>query len=206
MAMDVIAATRAESENVTAWGHVVRTGLYAGITVLLLSLVGVLSLFNARNIIVDVLSLAYAMIGLVLIGAGIAVAKRGLFGSPVSAIIGAGVAGAIGAAFLAALAIFMTLVNARFIFINLEPKLLKLLTFNMQPPAMGAATMIGIGAAAAAAAALLVLLPSVLRRPDLGGADRRRRRRPVPGADPDHRSSTTSPPNGCTICSTPTPV
>lgn len=169
MAMDVIAATRAESEDITSWGHSVRTGLYAGITLLLLALIGVLSLFNARNIIVDVLSLAYAMIGLVLIGTGIAVAKRGLFSNPVSAIIGAGVAGAIGAAFLAALAIFMTLVNARFVFINLEPKLLKLLTFNMQPPAMGALAMIGLGALVAAAAALLVSLPSVLRRPIAAG-------------------------------------
>jgi branched-chain amino acid transport system permease protein len=165
MAMDVVAATRAESDDVSAWGHSFRIGLYTGITLLLLALMGVLSLFNNRNIIVDVLSLAYAMLGLVLIGTGIAVAKRGLFGNPVSAVVGAAVAGAIGAGFLAALAIFMTLVNARFIFINLEPKLLKLLTFSMQPPAMGAAAMIGLGAVVAAGGALLVSLPSMLRRP-----------------------------------------
>lgn len=165
MAMDVVAASRVEHDDATPWGHVGSTGLLLGVGVLALSMVGVLNIFTERWIIVDYVSLAYAMLGFVLFIAGVLVAKRGLFTNPVLAIVGGAVAGGIAAAFGAALAMIMSLVNLRFVFVALEPKLLKLLTLGLQPPATGALGLIALGAALGAVGALIVSLPWVLRRP-----------------------------------------
>ncbi|MEZ5925203.1 MAG: branched-chain amino acid ABC transporter permease [Hyphomicrobiaceae bacterium] len=165
MAMDVIAASRADHDDATPWGHVGSTGLYLGIAVLALCMVGVLNIFTERSIVVGYISLAYAMLGFTLLAAGVMVAQRGLLSSPAMCIVGGAVAGAIAAVFGAALAVIMSLVNLRFIFVAMEPKLLKLLTFGLQPPILGALALIALGAALGAFGALIVVLPRVVRRP-----------------------------------------
>jgi branched-chain amino acid transport system permease protein len=165
MAMDVIAASRMEHDDTTAWGHVGTSGLYMGITGLGLSVVGILGLFTQRFIVVDYITLSYAMLGFALASAGLLVGGRGLFSNPVMTIIGGAAAGALAAAFVAVLAIVMSLFNLRPVFVALEPKLLQLLTFSITPPALGALAMVGLGAALGGAAALLVSLPRILRRP-----------------------------------------
>lgn len=165
MAMDVVAASRIEHDDTTPWGHVGSTGLLAGVAVLAMAMMGILNLFADRPIIVGYVSLAYAMIWVTLAAAGMFVARRGLMTNPVMAIAGGAIAGAIAATFLAVLAIIMTQFSLRFIFVALEPKLLKILTLGMQPPATGALVMIAAGAGLGAIGALLVSLPNIVRRP-----------------------------------------
>ena len=165
MAMDVIAASRLEHDDATSWGHVASTGLYLGVAVLALSMVGVLNIFTERSIVVGYISLAYAMLGFILLSAGMLVAKRNLLNNPMLGIVGGAVAGGIAASFGAVLAVIMSLVNLRFIFVAMEPKLLNLLTFGLQPPLLGALALIAMGAALGAFGAFVVSLPRVLRRP-----------------------------------------
>jgi branched-chain amino acid transport system permease protein len=163
--MDVIAASRIEHDDATPWRHVGTTGLYMGITALALAMVGILGLFTERHIIVGYISLSYAMLGFTFAAAGMLVARRGLMGNPVLAVVGGAAAGAIAAAFVAVLAVVISLVNLRTVFVALDAKLLRFLTFGLEPPALGALAMIGLGAALAALGALVVSLPWVLRRP-----------------------------------------
>jgi branched-chain amino acid transport system permease protein len=136
-----------------------------GITALALAMVGILGLFTERHIIVGYISLSYAMLGFTFAAAGMLVARRGLMGNPVLAVVGGAAAGAIAAAFVAVLAVVISLVNLRTVFVALDAKLLRFLTFGLEPPALGALAMIGLGAALAALGALVVSLPWVLRRP-----------------------------------------
>ncbi len=165
MSFDVVASSRVERDTATPWEHALSIGLYCGITALALAVVGILSLFIQRPIIVNVLSLSYALLGACFFVAGMLVASRGLFSNPVMSVIGGTFAGAIAAAFLGTLALVMSTVNLRPVFYVLDAALLKLLTFQMPSVALGAATMVGLGAALGAFGAVIVLLPSVLRRP-----------------------------------------
>lgn len=163
MAMDVVAASRVEHDDTTPWGHVVSTGLLVGIAVLAMAMMGILGLFSERPIIVGYVSLAYAMMAFSFLGAGILVARRGLFTNAPSAIIGGGVAGALAAALPAALAIVMMNFSLRFIFVALEPKLLNVLTYGIKPPMTGVLALVVAGAVLGAIGALLVQLPNMLR-------------------------------------------
>jgi len=169
MSFDVVASSRIETEETRPWRHTLQVGMQLGVTAFMLALVGILGMFNNRPIIVGVLTLAYATIGVTFGAAGILVARRGLFASPGQTVLAGAVAGLIAAAFLSIMAIAMSLINLRFIFVALDPALYKFLTFNRPTLYEGVAAMLALGAALGAAGAALVLLPGWLRRPLTGG-------------------------------------
>ena len=57
MSFEVVASSRVEERKATSWRLVVNTGLQAGGTGIALALVGILSMFNNRPIIVGLLTL-----------------------------------------------------------------------------------------------------------------------------------------------------
>ena len=76
MSFEVVASSRLEERKTTSWRLVVNTGLQMGGTGLALALVGILSMFNNRPIIVGVLTLGYATLGLLFLVAGILVGYK----------------------------------------------------------------------------------------------------------------------------------
>ena len=54
MSFEVVASSRIEERKTTAWRHAVDTGLQMGGTGIALAMVGILSMFNQRPIIVGV--------------------------------------------------------------------------------------------------------------------------------------------------------
>ena len=169
MSFDVVASSRIEQRKTTPWRHAVATGLQLGAVGVFLGVVGILSMFNGRPIIVGLLTLGYGTLGVLFMSAGALVARRRLFGSSGAALVGGLAAGGLAAAVIALLPAVMSLVNLRSIFVALDPPLLQMLTFGFQPVVLGLGALLVLGVALGALGALLVNLPSAVRRPLVGG-------------------------------------
>ena len=169
MAFEIVAASRAEQAKTTPWRHALRTGLVLGGAAVFMAVVGILMMFQNRPIIVDTLTLGYATLGLTLFTAGLLVARRGLFGHRDPTIVGGVVAGALAAGLPALLAVVMSLVDLRGVFVALNAPLLAMLTFHQSPAWLGAAGLLVLGAALGGAGALFLQLPDRIRRPLAAG-------------------------------------
>jgi branched-chain amino acid transport system permease protein len=169
MAFEIVAASRAEQAKTTPWRHAIRTGLALGAANLFMAAVGILMMFQNRPIIVDTLSLGYATLGITLFAAGLLVARRGLFGHRDPTIMAGVVAGALAAGLPALLAVLMSLVDLRSVFVALNPPLFIMLTFGQQPALLGGVYLILLGAVLGGAGALFPFLADRIRRPLAGG-------------------------------------
>ncbi|MBV9569486.1 MAG: branched-chain amino acid ABC transporter permease, partial [Hyphomicrobiales bacterium] len=148
-----------------------RLGLVFGAIAVYVAVVGILPLMDARWIVVDVVSLGDAALIAIGLGAGAAVAARrspeGAQGFS-SLAMPALLAGAVAGGLLALLAIAMSVLDLRPIFIALSPVLLETLTFGLGVP-LGSAVLIVSGALLAVLGAALSLGPVTIRRPILIG-------------------------------------
>src|SRR5438105_380477 len=169
MSFEVVASSRIEERKTTAWRHAVNTGLQMGGTGIALAMVGILSMFNERSIIVGVLTLAYATLGMLFVVTGLIVGHKGAFHGLLQTVIGGAAAGAIGAAIVAILPAITSVVTLRFIFLALDKPLLDLLTFYIEPPIIGILCLIVLGGILGMAGVLLIALPRQIRRPISGG-------------------------------------
>ena len=140
-----------------------------GGTGLALAFVGILTMFNNRPIIVGLLTLGYATLGLLFVGAGILVGTRRPFATLSRLVLAGGVAGTIAGALIAVLPAVMSFVNLRSIFIALDKPLLDMLTFYVKPSALGIACLPILGAVLGVVGVLIVALPLRIRRPLSGG-------------------------------------
>jgi branched-chain amino acid transport system permease protein len=170
MSFDVIASSRVEHRKVTAARHVLDTGIQLGVVGAFLGIVGILSMFNNRPIIVGMLTLGYATLACIPLAAGILVARRGLHPNAVHRATGGLAAGTIAMAIIAVLPAVMSLVNLRSIFVSLDQPLLKMLTFELTSVAAGIGCLLVFGMVLGCLGAILVMLPRRIRRPLLGGA------------------------------------
>jgi len=169
MSFEVVASSRVESVQRDPWRHTVAVGLACGAAVVFMATVGILSMFNSRPIIVDLLTLGYATLALAFASAGILVAMRRLFPGLGGTLGAAAVAGLIAGAIPALLAVLIATFNLRQVFVAYDPALLKFLTFSQSAIALGGLLMLFCGAAAAVTGALIVNLPEPIRRPVTAG-------------------------------------
>ena len=149
----------------------VRLGLIFGAIAVYIAVVGILPLIDARWIVVDVVSLGDAALIAIGLGAGAAVAARrplGDEGGFLPLATQALLAGAVAGGTLALLAIAMSLLDLRPIFIALSPVLLETLTFGLGVP-LGSVILIVSGAVLAVLGAALSLGPVTVRKPVLIG-------------------------------------
>jgi branched-chain amino acid transport system permease protein len=165
VAFEIVAASRAEQAKTTPWGHAIRTGLALGGAGVFMAVVGILAMFQNRPIIVDTLTLGYATLGLTMFTAGLLVARRGLFGHRDPTVVAGAVAGALAASLPAGLAIVMSLIELRRVFVALNRPLLAMLTFHLEPAWLGAACLVALGAVLGAAGAFFHHLADRIRRP-----------------------------------------
>lgn len=165
MSFEVVASSRVEERRTTPWRQVINIGLQMGGTGLALALVGILSMFNNRPIIVGVVTLGYATLGILFLVAGLRVGQKRPFADLTMNVVAGAVAGTIAATMVAALAGAMSLVNFRSIFLSLDKPLLDMLTFSMKPAGLGVLCLIGLGTVLGIIGALAVALPQNIRHP-----------------------------------------
>lgn len=93
MSFEVVASSRVEERRASSWRLVILTGLELGGTGIALAMVGILSMFNGRPIIVGLLTLGYATLGALFVLAGLIVGYRRAFASLPQLIVGGALAG-----------------------------------------------------------------------------------------------------------------
>ena len=165
MSFDVVTSSRSDRRHSTVWGHVVQTGIYAGIAEFFLGIVGILSMFNQRQIVVGVVTLGYVALASLPFVAGLFVATSGPQKAPPTAFLGGLVAGTIAMVFVALLPIAtVTIFGIRQIFVVLDHPFEQMLTFKQDNPWLGVLYLFALGAVMGAAGVLLALLPRKLRR------------------------------------------
>lgn len=169
MAFDVVASSRQEREkDVSPLRRVVVTGLSFGGFAFYFALVGILTNFHKRWIIVDMVSLAHALLILIAGCAGLYIAYKGKAKSHMELLVQAAGAGAVAGAVMALLVGLIANFQLRFVFVQLKRPLQNLLTFNLDAWT-GAACLIVGGAVMAAVGALLFVLAPNVRRPIVAG-------------------------------------
>ncbi|MGE0008138.1 MAG: branched-chain amino acid ABC transporter permease [Parvibaculaceae bacterium] len=169
MSFEVVASSRLEEREASSWRFVVNTGLQMGGIGLALALVGILTMFNNRPIIVDFLTLGYATLGVLFLVAGILVGSKRPFRRLPMILTGGAAAGAIAAILVAILPVTMSMVNLRSVFLSLDRPLLDMLTFYVHPPALGILCLIASGPLLGIVGVLVVALHQTIRRPISGG-------------------------------------
>jgi len=148
----------------------IRLGLIGGVSLILLSLIGIVEAFSQREIISEVISmgqtlLLFTAVFIAYVAAGRSTASRA--GRTLAAGL---VAGLIMAAMLALLVLLGTAINMRQVLINASPRLFNILTFGQEQLGAGIGCIILAGALIGLGAAALRPLPGTARRALITGA------------------------------------
>lgn len=148
------------------WKSAATIGLVWGAVAVFLSLVGMVEVFAAREIVVGVISLGQTLLLLTAFGAGYQAAARAPRGRPAAALFAGLVAGVGAGGVMTLFIVAGTTLNLRGIFINASPDLFELLSLGRG--AAGTPVTVGASVLTALAGAGSWLLPEWARRP-LGG-------------------------------------
>jgi branched-chain amino acid transport system permease protein len=142
-----------------------RLGAIGGVSLVLLSLIGMVEAFNQREIISKVISMGQSLLLFIAVFISYAAASRARRHGGAGRVYAAGlVAGLTMSAILALLVLIGNAVNLRQVLINASPLLYMILTFGLENLAAGILAMVLSGALVGAAAAALCMLPELPRR------------------------------------------
>jgi len=149
------------------WRSALNIGLIGAVALVLLSLIGMVEVFNKRDIVYKILSMGQILLLGTTVFIAYLAAKRGGEDMPAKTIGLAVIAGLTAAAGLALLVAVGKLVNLRDVLINASPVLFMILTFH-QGPALGIPLLLLTGMLCGLAAALIYLAPKVISRSLVG--------------------------------------
>jgi branched-chain amino acid transport system permease protein len=148
----------------------IRLGLIGGVSLILLSLIGMVEAFSQREIISDVISmgqtlLLFTAVFIAYMAAGRATARG------IGPTLAAGLTSALAmAAMLTLLVLLGNTINIRQVLINASPRLFMILTFGQENLGAGIGFIFLAGALIGPGAAVLRLLPGTARRAVIVGA------------------------------------
>ncbi len=145
------------------WQQGIRIGLIGGVVEIVVSLVGMVEAFSAREIISNVISMGHTLLLLVAVFMCYLAVKRTGERNKGLAFANAVVCGLVLGGLLACLVIIGSLVNLRKVFVNASPVLYELLTFK-QGTKTGIFLLLGGGALGGLLVVLFRLCPAVARR------------------------------------------
>lgn len=149
--------------------NAVKTGLLGGAIGIFLCLIGMVEIFNKRDVIEDVVTLGQFVILATVLVTGITASRRtsSLLGEnkPLHGLAAGLLAGAVTGTVIALLVLLGdgAQINIRAVFLNATPNLYKILTFDKG--AAGAWQLTAIGGGAGLVGAAFLLLPEMARRP-----------------------------------------
>ncbi len=148
----------------------IRLGVIGGVSLVLLSLIGIVEAFSQREIISDVISMGQCLLLFIALFIAYTAAARSI-ARGIGQAVAAGLTSAlVMAAMLSLLVLLGTAVNMRQVLINASPRMFMILTFGQESLGAGigfiflACALIGLGATA------LRLLPKTVRRAVITGA------------------------------------
>jgi branched-chain amino acid transport system permease protein len=148
----------------------IRLGLIGGVSLILLSLIGMVEAFSQREIIGDVISMGQTL----LLFTAVFIAYMAAGRSAVRGIgptLAAGLTSAlVMAAMLTLLVLLGNAINMRQVLINASPHLFMILTFGQEELGTGIGLIFLAGALIGLTAAVLRLLPGIARRAVIAGA------------------------------------
>ena len=139
-------------------------GLLAGGITLYFNVVGMMTQFQQRWIIVEQVNLAYMTMALIAVACGAFIARRSPRLDNPNKILQALLVGAICGGVIAILITIMSVINVRWMFVALSAKQFIFLTFG-QGAFVGALLQIGFGALVSGIGAMLFVAPRIVRRP-----------------------------------------
>ena len=140
-----------------------RIGALGGAVAIYLCLVGIVPVFEARPLIINVVELGQIALLLAFGASGFLAARKTISAGPLQAVVAAAIVGVIVGAFLAALVLVGDVLPLRDVFLNASPVLYDLLTGGFGTA--GVWFPIVVGAATAGLAGILYVLPSATRTP-----------------------------------------
>lgn len=156
-----------EDRQRSPWQNALNIGLIGALTVILLSLIGMVEVFNKRDIVFKLVSMGQLLLIATIVFLAYLTAKR-CSGAKPDQVLGATVVTAvITVAGLALLVGVGKAVNLRSVLINASPVLYQILTFYQGPKA-GIPLLFLTGVASGLAAGLIYLAPTVVRRSLVG--------------------------------------
>lgn len=144
--------------------NAVQWGVYGGIAVILIALIGMVQVFSTRGIVADRLTMAQVLVFGVIIATALNMSGRAAASNRRLTAPAGIVAGGVAALLPALLALLMTRVNLRSVLLNATPQLADLLLPGSDNDLVGTVALVGLGAALGLGTALLTLLPPRLRR------------------------------------------
>ena len=149
------------------WRSALNIGVIGALTVILLSLIGMVESFHKRDIVYSLLSMGQLLLLIATVFLAYLAAKKSERNRPGRVVGTAVIAGLIIAAGLALLVAIGKTVNLRQVLINASPVLYQILTFY-QGPKLGIPLILSTGALSGLVAALIYLAPAVVRRSLVG--------------------------------------
>jgi len=148
----------------------IRLGVIGGVSLVLLSLIGIVEAFSQREIISDVISMGQCLLLFIALFIAYTAAARSIASGIGQAVAAGPKSALVMAAMLSLLVLLGTAVNMRQVLINASPRMFMILTFGQESLGAGigfiflACALIGLGATA------LRLLPKTVRRAVITGA------------------------------------
>lgn len=169
MAFDVVASARQEREqHVPPWRRTLVTGLVFGGFAFYFALVGIVTMFHGRWIIVDQVSLGHALLIITAGASGLYIAYKARVGSYQELLLQGAGAGAVVGAVMSLLLFVIVNFKLRFIFVQLWKPLQKALVFGQDPWTATVILIVG-GAVFGALGVLFFIMNPAIRKPIVAG-------------------------------------
>ena len=150
------------NQDQSPWRYAVNIGLIAALTVVMLSLIGMVEAFSKRDIIYKVVTMGNTLLLVTAIFLSYLSAKKAGRDKAATAVGTAIMAGLITAAGIALLVAVGKTINLRIMFINASPSLYQILTFYLGPKGIPLVLLSGV--LSGLAAGLLFLAPPLMRK------------------------------------------
>ena len=150
------------NQDQSPWRYAVNIGLIGALTVVMLSLIGMVESFNKRDIIYKVVTMGNTLLLLTAIFLSYLAAKKAGREHAATAVGSAILTGLITAAGIALIVAIGKTINLRMVFINASPVLYQILTFYIGPK--GIPLVLLGGALSGLSAGLLFLAPPNIRK------------------------------------------
>jgi branched-chain amino acid transport system permease protein len=151
------------NQDQSHWRYAVKIGLIGALIVAMLALIGMVTAFNKRDIIYQIVTMGHTLLLLSAVFFSYLAAKRAGREQVATAIGLAVLAGVMTAAGGALLVVIGKSINLRMMFINASPVLYQILTFYYGPK-LGIPLLLFSGALGGLFAGLLYLAPAVVRK------------------------------------------
>ncbi len=153
----------------------VSLGLTAGLAIVIIGAVGMLEAFSRRDVVTDLVSLGRLTVGAIILVAGFEAARARsaerdrVRTSPALALPTGVLAGVSAGTLLAGFVLLVETIDVRDVFQSVTPRMLDVLTFELEGAGLGALALVAGGAFLGLLGSILAIIPPLARRSLVSG-------------------------------------